>query len=316
MSEKVFRTGSPGDLALPLQQAYAEALAGGHAFRLVLPALSYEPFHVSLGSIGGGAIDLSVEGEGGKPVSLHGVSMSLCGRNVKMTNLSMRETRTPASALNVSVIDSFEGRGLGFIGISRHDAMSSEPIVQVSAMGPRDRNASAALRDCWFLGNEGEGFTAVISTPRTGRAFIDRLLIERCAFLGNRTDVGIDPWFTRNLAIESAFVLENDVDEWLRLRSPLVNAGLSDSFLCSTGRLVEFMAGPDVARGDFPPLATNRCRLLSAAAFSPADFPGCDNSFGTPLPAPVAWQDALLLTGRQPDRLELETVFSKHLRGE
>ncbi|MFO7626436.1 MAG: hypothetical protein R6V62_04185, partial [Candidatus Fermentibacteraceae bacterium] len=301
---------------LPLQQAYADALAGGRAFRLVLPSLSYEPFHVSLGAIGGGAIDLCVEGEGERPVTLQGVSMSLYGRNVKMTNLSLRETRTSASALTVSVMDSFEGRGLGFIGISRHDAMSSEPIVQVSALGPRDRNASVFLRDCWFLGNEGEGFTAVLSTPRTGRAFIQRLLIERCAFLGNRTDVGIDPWFTRNLAIESDFVLENGVGSWLRLRSPLVNVSLSDSFLSSAGELVEFLAGPDVAREDFPPVATNRCRLLSAAAFSPADFPGCDNSFGTPLSAPVAWQDALLLTERPPDRLELENVFSKHLRGE
>ena len=315
MSEKVFRTGSPGDLAQPLQQAYAEALAGGRAFRLVLPALPYEPFHISLGSTGGGAIDLSVEGEGGKPVTLHGVSMSLCGRNVKMTNLSMRETRTPSSALTVSVMDSFEGRGLGFIGVSRHDAMSSEPIVQVSALGPRDRNAAAALRDCWFLGNEGEGFTAVISTPRTGRAFIQRLLIERCAFLGNRTDVGIDPWFTRNLAIESTFVLENEVDAWLRLRSPLVNVSLSDSCLSSTGRLVEFMTGPDVARGDFPPVATNRCHLLSSSAPSPEDFSGTGNSYGTAVSG-FDWRDAIVLTERPPGRLELETVFSKHLRGE
>jgi hypothetical protein len=310
MNEKVFRIGSPDGLALPLQQAYAEALAGGRAFRLVLPALSYVPFHVSLGSIGGEAIDLTVEGEGEKPVTLQGVSMSLCGRNVTMTNLSLRGTRTPASALTVQVMDSFEGRGLGFIGISRHDAMSNEPIVQVSALGPRDRNASAALRDCWFLGNEGEGFTAVLSTPRTGRAFIQRLLIERCAFLGNRTDAGIDPWFTRTLEIDGVFVLENDVDAWLRLRSPLVNVSLSDSVLSSTGELVEFLSGPDVARADFPPIATNRCRLLSAAAVSPEGFSGTGNSY-CPAVSGFDWRDAIALTECPPDREELEALFLK-----
>ena len=198
---------------------------------------------------------------------------------------------------------------MGFIGISRHDAMSNEPIVQVSALGPRDRNASVVLRDCWFLGNEGEGFTAVISTPRTGRAFIQRLLIERCAFLGNRTDVGIDPWFSRKLSIESVFVLENDVDEWLRLRSPLVNVSLSDSCLSSAVRLVEFLTGPDVAREDFPPVAANRCRLLSASAPSPEDFPGTGTSYGTAVSG-FDWRDAIVRAERPPDRVALESLFS------
>lgn len=313
MSESVFRISHPGDLALPLQQAYAEALAGGRAFRLVLPAFDYEPFHVSLGSIGGEAIDLSVEGEGERPVTLHGVSMLLCGRNVTIGNLSLRGTRTPTSALTVQVLDSFEGRRLGFIEIRRHDPMSNEPIVQVSAMGPRDRNALVSLSDCWFIGNEGEGYTAVLSTPRTGRAFIERLFIERCAFLGNRTDVGIDPWFSRKLSIDSVFVLENDVDAWLRLRSPLVSVSLSDSFLSSTGKLVEFVTSPDVAWTGFSPVAARRCRLLSATPIGPADVAGSECTTGTPLAAPAGRKDVIRLSERPPDRDELEAAFSKQV---
>lgn len=307
MSEKVFRTGSPGDLALPLQKAYADALARGHAFRLVLPALPYGPFHVSLGSVGGETIDLAVEGEGEKPVTLHGVSMSLRGRNVALANFVLKGTSSPASALSVQVTDSFEGRGLGFIGIRRHDRMSSEPIVQVTAAGQKGCNAMAALRDCWFLGNEGEGYTAVLSAPRTGRAFISRLLIERCAFIGNRTDAGIDPWFTGSLAVEGTFVLENGGEAWLRLRSPHAKTCLSDSFVSVPGRLAEFVTGPDAGREDFPPVETNGCRLLTTPV-SPEDLSGTGNSYGPPVHG-FDWRDAIPFAERPPDRKVLEEVF-------
>lgn len=308
MSEKVFRTGSPGDLALPLQKAYADALARGHAFRLVLPALPYGPFHVSLGSVGGETIDLAVEGEGEKPVTLHGVSMSLRGRNVALANLVLKGTSSPASALSVQVTDSFEGRGLGFIGIRRHDRMSSEPIVQVVAAGPKGCNAMATLRDSWFLGNEGEGNSALVSTPKTGRAFIRRLLVERCAFIGNRTDAGFDPWFTRELAIKGSFMLESGVDPLLRLRSPLVSVSLSDSFLSGTGRLVEFLTGPDAGRTDFPPVTAVGCRLLTESGTGPEDRPGIGNSYGSAVSG-FDWMDAVVLSESPPDRMVLESLF-------
>lgn len=307
MSEMVFRIERPGDLALPLQQAYAGALAGGRAFRLVLPALTYGPFHVSLGSIGGENIDLAVEGEGEMPVTLHGAGMSLRGRNVALANLVFKGTSSPASALSVQVTDSFEGMGLGFIGIRRHDRMSSEPIVQVAAAGPKGCNAMATLRDCWFLGNEGEGYTAVLSAPRTGRAFISRLLIERCAFIGNRTDAGIDPWFTRSLAVKDTFVLENGGEAWLRLRSPHAKACLRDSFVSVPGGLAEFLTGPDAGREDFPMVEANGCRLLTTPV-SPEGLAGTGNSYGPPVHG-FDWRDAIPLAERPPDRKALEEVF-------
>lgn len=311
MNEVVFRAGNPGDLSLQLQQAYADALAGGMAFRLVLPALEYEPFHISLGSIGGENIDLRVEGDGDEPVTLQGISMSLCGKNVGLSNLNFRGTRTPASALQVQVMDTFKGHGLGFIDILRHDRMSNEPVVQISAMGPRDHNATVALRDCWFMGNEGEGYTAVLSTPRTGRAFIQHLHIERCAFLGNRTNVCLDPWFSRTLELDRVFVLENEVDTWLRLRSPLVSATLNNSLLSSSRMLVEFLTGNDTALIDFPPVAASRCRLLSASTITPAGIACSRCTTGAPFLTPADWREVIRLSGRPPNLEELEAVFLK-----
>jgi hypothetical protein len=309
MNEAVFKASSPMDLAMPLQQAYAEALAEGRGFRLVLPDLECGEFNVSLGSIGGEAIDLRVEGEGGRPATLRGISMSLVGRNIRLRNLILRGARTPASALAVQTVDSFVGERLGFIGICRHDSMSNDPIVQISAMGPRDRNASAVLRECWFLANEGEGFSAVLSNPRTGRAHIRHLLVERCAFLGNRTTVCLDPWFTRKLELNGLFVLENDVDQWLRLRSPMVEVTVSDSFLSCAGTLVEFLTGPDVARNDFPPVASNGCRFMGAAPVSPEDIAGCEGVTGASLPTPADWNDVIRLCQRPPDRDALEALL-------
>lgn len=310
MSEVVFRAGSKNDLALPLQQAYAEALAQGRAFRLILPCLDYEPFHVSLGSLAGETIDLRVEGEGDMPVTLRGISMALCGRRVGLRNLVFRSTSTPASALTVHAVDSFEGERLGFVQIHRHDPMSNEPIVQISAMGPKDHTADAAVRECWFVSNEGEGFSAVLSTPRSGKSHIRRLLIERSAFLGNRTRVGLDPWFTRFLELDDVLVLENDADPWLQLRSPLVRVRLRNSLLSSGSTLVEFLTGPDVARSDFPPVVASRCRLLTTAPMSPADVASSDGATGAPLPTPSDWKDIIRLCGHPPDREALESLLA------
>jgi len=311
MSEVVFRAGNPGDLALPLQQAYAEAVARDRSFRLVLPCLEYRPFHVSLGSVGGETIDLCVEGEGDEPVVLRGMSMSLLGRRIELSNFVLRGTRTPESALTVQVVDSFAGERLGFMEICRHDSMSNEPVVQVSAIGDRDRNASAVLRECWFIANEGEGYTATLSTPKTGRAHITRLLIQRCAFMGNRTNVCLDPWFTRKLELEGLFVLENEVDAWLRLRSQLVEVTVVESILSSASTLVEFLTGPDAARKDFPPVAASNCRVLSATPVSSHYVAGCDNTAGTPLPSPSGWEEIIRLGGRPLNQETLESVLRK-----
>lgn len=309
MKEVVFRPRSPGDLAMPLQQAFSRALEDRCGFRLVLPELEYTPFHVSLGSPGAVVPHMVVQGEGAEPVTLDGVSMSLSGGNVVLAGIELRGARTPAPALTVAVAGSFIGERLGFADLLRHDPMSNESIVQISALGPGGGNA--VLSDCRFIGNRGEGYSAVLSTPRTGKGFLQSLRLVNCAFCGNGTAVGLDPWFTRELTIAGTLVLEGETDPWLSIRSPLVKTEVNGCLLSCTGALVRFLTGPDAAREDFPPVAARNSRLLSGEPPEHGDFLTTDCTFGPPLPCPGDSLSALCPGNSLPDFRELEERLSQ-----
>jgi hypothetical protein len=219
-------------------------------------------------------------------VTLSGISFNLSAKTVRLRNLLLRNVNAPSAALSVQVVEAFEGERLGFIALNLHDPRSTEAIVSIAAAGEKGQNASAVFRDSWFVANKAEAESAVLAAPKVGKAYLQSLRLERCVFLSNQTKVGIEPWFSRSLELEEVFVLENELEVWLRLRSPLVKTTMTSAVLSSTKPLLEFVTGPDVARLDFSPVSSRASQVLSMQPVDAADLANKDGATGTPLPTP------------------------------
>lgn len=308
MPERVFRAQAPEDLALPVQAAFAEALAEGRDFRLRLPPLPYRPFHLSLQARGPGAgIGLTVEGEGARPVPLRGLTLALGGARVSLRNLCFEGAQSAAPILAVAVEDAFLGEGLAVLDNLRHDPSSQDPILDLWACGAAGARARAQLRNCWFVGNRTEGDAALLATPRHGRASFQELWIEGCAFRDNATTLGLDPWFTRSLQIAATCVLESGMPAWLHLRSPLVRTMIRDSVLSCGGELVRHALGPNVAPKDVPPIDASGSHCFAGSPPAPDTWTRDSGSTGPPLTQGEAGPDwrPLARSGRVPDPRQL-----------
>jgi len=270
-SETIFHIRSRSDLMLPVQQAYAAALEKGGRFRVRFAPGDYGRFALSLRDVeGAGALDLLLEGEGDDPAVIEGLSLALEGRTVTLRNLILRRAEAPVAVLTVGAVESFVAERFAILDSLRFEPQIHEPLVSISAAGPRGTTATATLRDCWFVGNRVQGGSPLLATPRTGRSHLASLRLDGVVFARNEAAYGIEPWFTRSLTVERTLVIEDRLAHgWLRLVSPLVRVELAGSLLSSTTPLVRLVSGPDVALGDFPPVVARKCELRQGSVGEP-----------------------------------------------
>lgn len=263
-TESTFRAKSVRDLTQPVQLALAEALdAGVGTFRLILQPGRYRDFALTLrGPVEPDGLHLVVEGAGERPVLLERFALNIRAGRITLRNLELRGYTGPGPVLQAHFGHDFVGEQLLVVGSRRLEESDTEPVVLLSSAGPRGVSGSAVLRDCWLLSNDGDGELALLATPRTGRAHLESLTLERCVFAGNRTAAALHPWFTRRVSISDTLIAEGRMGgAWLLLVSPLVQVEILRSVLATPGPLVEHRAGPDVAHEDFAPVRVSGSRL-------------------------------------------------------
>ena len=186
MSEETdFRALCSEDLAQPLQQAFARTVAAGaRRFTLTIAPGKYREFALSLrDDRGPDGMELVVAGAGDTPVVLDGVALQLAADRVSVRNLVLQGNRRPAAVLDVRVATEFTGERLALIDNECQDPTGTEPLVLITASGPRRSVDRATLRHAWLHSNRGEGRVPLLATPRHGRANLAELRVEGCGFV-------------------------------------------------------------------------------------------------------------------------------------
>lgn len=285
------------DLAQPLQQAFARAVAAGaRRFTLTIAPGKYREFALSLrDDRGPDGMELVVAGEGDAPVVLDGIALQLAADRVTVRNLVLQGNRRPAATLDVRVATEFVGDRLALIDNECQDPTGTAPLVLITASGPRDSAARATLRHTWLLGNRVEGRAPLLATPRTGRANLAELRLEGCVFSGNAAAHALEPWFTRQTTVANCLLAEHRLaGAWLRLVSPLARVRLEGGIVTNASALVCYETGPDVTRTDFPVVEARGVTLHLPAAPDPTEVHGQNNTLAPPLerlPDPGALAD-------------------------
>jgi len=274
-AETNFRALCSEDLAQPLQQAFARAVAAGaRRFTLTIAPGKYREFALSLrDDRGPDGMELVVAGEGDAPVVLDGIALQLAADRVTVRNLVLQGNRRPAATLDVRVANEFVGDRLALIDNECQDPTGTAPLVLITASGPRDSAARATLRHTWLLGNRVEGRTPLLATPRTGRANLAELRLEGCVFSGNAAAHALEPWFTRRTTVANCLLAEHRLaGAWLRLVSPLAQICLEGGVVANAGALVLHETGPDVSRTDFAAVEAVSVELHLPDAPDPAEL--------------------------------------------
>ncbi|NLI45576.1 MAG: hypothetical protein GX414_00550 [Acidobacteria bacterium] len=307
MSEATeFRARCSADLAQPLQQAFARAVAAGtRRFILTIAPGKYREFALSLRDDRGPAgMALVVAGEGDAPVALDGIALQLAADRVSIRNLVLQGNRRPAAVLDVRVATEFTGERLALIDNECQDPTGTEPLVRLAASGSRGATARATLRHAWLIGNRIAGQAPLLATPRTGRADLAELRLEGCVFSSNAAAHALEPWFTRQTAITNCLLAEHRLGgAWLRLVSPLARVRLEGGIVTNASALVCYETGPDVTRTDFPVVEARGVTLHLLAAPDPTVVHGQNTTLAPPLerlPDPGALADRAR-RGQPPD---------------
>lgn len=313
--ETDFRALCSEDLAQPLQQAFARAVAtGARRFTLTIAPGKYQEFALSLrDDRGPDGMELVVAGAGDTPVVLDGVALQLEANRVAVRNLVLQGNRRPAATLDVRVATEFAGERLALIDNECQDPTGTEPLVLIAASGPRGSAARATLRHAWLLGNRVEGQAPLLATPRTGRANLAELRLEGCVFSGNAATHGLEPWFTRQTLLVNSVLAEYHLGgAWLRLVSPLARVHLEGGVVANAGALVLYETGPDVSRSDFPAVEAVRVALHLPGASDSAELLCRDCTlFSPPIPGPdPAELEHLARQGRTLDPAKLRRLMS------
>jgi len=313
--ETDFRALCSEDLAQPLQQAFARAVAAGaRRFTLTIAPGKYREFALSLrDDRGPDGMELVVAGAGDTPVVLDGVALQPAADRVSVRNLVLQGNRRPAAVLDVRVATEFTGERLALIDNECQDPTGTEPLVLITASGPRGSVARATLRHAWLLSNRVEGRVPLLATPRTGRANLAELRLEGCVFADNRAAHGLEPWFTRQTTVADCLLAEHRLaGAWLRLVSPLARVHLEEGVVANAGALVLYEIGPDVSRTDYPAVEAVRVVLHQSVAPDSVELLCRDCSLcSSPTPRPDPAELAhLARQGRTPDPAKLQRLMS------
>lgn len=305
-AETIFRALCSEDLAQPLQQAFARAIAAGaRRFSLTIAPGKYREFALSLrDDRGPDGMELVVAGEGDAPVVLDGIALQLAADRVTVRNLVLQGNRRPAATLDVRVATEFLGERLALIDNHRVESGGTEPLVLIAASGPRDSTARATLRDAWLIGNRVEGRAPLLATPRTGHANLAELRLEGCAFSDNVAAHALEPWFTRRTMVTNCLLVEHRLaGAWLRLVSPLAQVCLEGGVIANAGALVLYETGPDVSRTDFAAVEAVSVELHLPDAPDPAEL-RCRDCVLVPSPVRPFDPTALAKLARQGRTLD------------
>jgi len=175
---------------------------------VVLAPGTYAGVALSLGDgLDGRPLDLILRAaDPARPPVLRELSVSLSGRRVQLNGLIFDHSRSGAPTLRVVVGAEVTIERCAFVDLASMAPTDGHLVELVAAGG--GGQASASLRDCWFVGNWAQDGGAMLACLPAPPHTFGRLALHNVALLDNHADASVAPGTTGQVQLTACVVCE------------------------------------------------------------------------------------------------------------